>query len=73
MADAAYSVFFAAVLIGGASFLHLSLRRDWQRIAAALRGDMPEVIFLPASAGTVTSWERTHPILQPVEISICRI
>lgn len=73
MADAAYSVFFAAVLVGGASFLHLSLRREWQRIAAALRGDMPEVVYLPETAGTVTSWERPHPILQPVEISICRI
>ncbi len=73
MADAAYTVFFAAVLLGGGSFLHLSLRREWKRIAAALRGEMPDAVILPASAGTVIAWERPQPILQPVEISICRI
>ena len=73
MADAAYSLFFAAVLLGGASFLQLTLRREWQRIAAALRCEVPEAVVLPESAGTVTAWERPHPILQPVEISICRI
>ena len=73
MADAAYSVFFAAVLLGGASFLHISLRREWQRIGAALRCEALEIIVLPASAGTVTAHERPQPILRPVEISICRI
>ena len=73
MADAAYSIFFAAVLLGGASSLHLTIRREWHRIAAALRGEVPEFVLLPESTGTVTSWERPHPILQPVEISICRI
>ena len=75
MADAAYTFFFVAVLLGGASFLHLSVRHEWERICAALRGERleEEVLTLPPTAGQVVAWERSQPILKPVEISICRI
>ena len=75
MIDAAYTFFFVAVLLGGASFLHLSIRHERERICAALRGEQPEVevLVLPPTAGQVVAWERPQPILKPVEISICRI
>jgi hypothetical protein len=73
MADAAYSVFFAAVLLGGASFLHVTISQEWKRISAALRGEAIGRGPLPESFGQVTATERPQPILRPVEISICRI
>lgn len=73
MADAAYIVFFATVFVGGASFLHLSLAREWQRIAAAWRGEWFEDVQVTATAGQVSVSERPQPVLAPVSISICRI
>ena len=73
MADAAYTIFFVAVVVGGASFLHLSLQREWGRIQAALRGERFVELPVPPTAGQVSISERAQPILQPAEISICRI
>ncbi len=73
MADAAYSFFFIAVLLGTASLFHLTLQREWHRIRAALRGERVDGLVLPETAGRVMVWERPQPILQPVHISICRL
>jgi hypothetical protein len=73
MADAAYSLFFVAIILGGASFLQLTLQREWSRIRAALNGERFAEVDLPATAGSVRTWERRQPILEPVTISICRL
>ena len=73
MADAAYSLFFVSVLLGGASFIHLTVQREWRRISAALHSERFEEVDLPATAGSVRTWERPQPILEPVTISICRL
>lgn len=73
MPDTAYAVFFVAVILGSAFILYLSLRRDWDDILSALRGELPVRPLPEPSFGQVSVWERPQPILQPVEISICRI
>jgi hypothetical protein len=73
MADAAYSLFFVAVLLGGASFIHVTVQREWRRIRAALHAERFEELARPATAGSVRIWERPQPILEPVTISICRL
>ena len=73
MADAAYSLFFVSVLLGGASFMHVTVQREWRRIRAALNAERFEEVALPATAGSVRIWERPQPILEPVTISICRL
>lgn len=73
MADAAYSLFFVSVLLGGASFIHVTVQREWRRIMAALHSERFEEVDLPATAGSVRTWERPQPILEPVTISICRL
>ncbi len=73
MADAAYTVFFAAIFVGGASFLHVLAAREWPRVAAALRGEFYEEVEVAPTSGQVSVSERAQPILEPVSISICRI
>lgn len=73
MADAAYIVFFSAVFVGGASFLHLSLKKEWDRVAAAWRGEWFEEVEVTPTAGQICISARPQPILEPVSISICRI
>lgn len=41
MTHIAAALFFALVLIGAASIIHMMVREYWQEILAALRGDMP--------------------------------
>jgi hypothetical protein len=73
MADLAYAFFFVAILLGAASFLHVSLQREWRRIAAALNSRHFQEVDLSPNAGQVNVRERPQPILQPVRISICRL
>jgi len=73
MLDAAYALFFVAVLAGSALLLWFNLRRDWPSVAAVLRGEMPDAASPPPGAGEAHVSERRQPILQPVTISICRI
>ena len=73
MSEAAYPLFFAVVLLGSAFALFQSLRSDWERIAAALRRELPDEPEPSPSCGEIHVWERHQPILQPVTISICRI
>lgn len=73
MLDAAYALFFVAVLIGSGLVLWFSLRGEWARMAAVLRGEMPAAASPPPGAGDTQVRERSQPILQPATISICRI
>jgi hypothetical protein len=73
MADAAYTLFFGAVFVGGASFLHLLTAKEWNRVAAALRGEWFEELTPAPTAGRIAVTERLDPKLEPVAISICRI
>lgn len=73
MLDAAYAIFFLAVLLTSAVLAGRSLKREWGRIRAALRGEIAEEVPLPEICGQVSISQRSQPILQPVVISICRI
>ena len=73
MSEAAYALFFVVVLLGCAFVLFHSLKSEWGRMAAALRGELPDEPEASPSCGEIHVWERHQPILQPVTISICRI
>jgi hypothetical protein len=73
MADAAYTIFFAAIFVGGSSFLHLFAVKEWPRVAAALRGERFDEVPVAPNRGQISIVERPQPILKPATISICRI
>lgn len=73
MSEAAYALFFVVVLLGSTFLLFHSLKAEWERMAAALRGELPEEAEPSPSCGEIHVRERHQPILQPVTISICRI